>query len=1387
MRSIGQLSALIFISLFFSHSLFGQAPQHFHYQTLVKDALGNVVHDQEIGTKMTIYQDQVKVYEEVHESQLVQFGQLALQVGKGTPIIGMFNTIDWGKGIYTLQIDIDLDGGFDYTISQTRALNSMPYALHTNRTEGVNAKTEVERDAIQNPVAGQVVFCKNCGEFGQFQVFNGTSWTDALGQAAAGPILIDQLRIKLTDIFELNKPIPEGTLPLETEISPANASDKTATWSSSDETIATVDQNGLVTPISEGLVTISATANDNGGAASSIQFNFESERPSDDPPTDLHILGDSIFVLEDQRQFFALLHPFEEVDSMATWQSLNEQIASIDESGVVQALDTGRVSLVATASDFPALSDTLDIHIYAATRDIIFPVITVEGYDGFHPIELQRGINAILPTATAEDDVDGIVPVGMRLDESFNPAPFDSVNLTSYRLIFTTSDSSGNVVFDSVLVNVVDTLAPSIALSNDFNNGDTIYMDNTQTITIPPATAIDDNRDPVQVNIDSGSFDPTIAGLYKVFYRATDPNGNTRIDSLFILNEDKTAPQLTISDGLQDGDTIQVPQGLFYNLPTVTAIDEDGTVLPVLSDAGGFDALTMGMYELQYQAKDSSGNETNSRLIAYVKDNTAPVIENKIALSLVSASFQVGEEEVIAKVEASDNVGIASYEVFDLTTIGIYLAEDWGGTLSVNDNGEITAGNPDGGAFEADFYFRIIVTDSIGLKDSMDMRFVYSLGEIRDIRVKQYEEEDWAQLGQPYGPPNSYTYKLKEESNIGDTVLFVTAEGNAATTFEGVEFSQSSPGAGANDFELVNDGDTYYLRLVNTLDNEIQAAYDLNLEVVTRNVIDPSLVQRLPLPVHVDVASARELSPGLNDTYPISDYGVEISVDEILNPIGSGFTTNSTACPLQSASSILGDLADDLDQLITALPIIPEDTDLAKAKRLLQQLPAYFWLRKEGQNTRINMKIPVKGKTLRFEYVTDVERGGCYWGAMLDKLKPSNIHSRLSALDGNTVAGVVVNTLSITDKDFQCIQLPCLEVDPGAHVVATGKPTKEIGDNAAKAILSPTVFAVVTPLSAGFDDPELTVTLGLKADFKTEFNQEMVRRLDLASAATQTAIDLGRKGVAEAEKRLSDATRKLGFDLKELDKIDRQIARFTGPVSFLQSRLGSLGSSATQIAGDIASTLLANEICTPGICVVPCLTPGTCSRDCGFFTCHYPCLRSCGCEVRAPEICVPNPAAELLASVVIGRSLLNQVQTRIANATSALNRAQQRLAQASSPRAALEAVVASATDAVNQATNELNIANQSLSDVIANSGLLADVANYVLDNTVNKTVATSKAILVTTLASANNGTFSGELTVAMRILTAPELEVTFPQFSLNGNDIEQSLQSAVNIILDQID
>lgn len=86
----------------------------------------------------------------------------------------------------------------------------------------------------------------------------------------------------MVESITLNKTSTETTVGGEetlsvTNVLPSNATDKTVTWSSSNNNIATVDQNGKVKAVAYGTVKITATANDGSGVKAECEVTVGAE------------------------------------------------------------------------------------------------------------------------------------------------------------------------------------------------------------------------------------------------------------------------------------------------------------------------------------------------------------------------------------------------------------------------------------------------------------------------------------------------------------------------------------------------------------------------------------------------------------------------------------------------------------------------------------------------------------------------------------------------------------------------------------------------------------------------------------------------------------------------------------------------------------------------------------------------------------------------------------------------------------------------------------------------------------------------------------------------------------------------------------------------------
>lgn len=74
-----------------------------------------------------------------------------------------------------------------------------------------------------------------------------------------------------------------------TSVLPEDAADKTYTWSSANEEIATVDENGKVTAVAAGTVKITATAKDGSGVKAECDVTVKTA--ASDGYVDLGVVG----------------------------------------------------------------------------------------------------------------------------------------------------------------------------------------------------------------------------------------------------------------------------------------------------------------------------------------------------------------------------------------------------------------------------------------------------------------------------------------------------------------------------------------------------------------------------------------------------------------------------------------------------------------------------------------------------------------------------------------------------------------------------------------------------------------------------------------------------------------------------------------------------------------------------------------------------------------------------------------------------------------------------------------------------------------------------------------------------------------------------------------
>ena len=134
---------------------------------------------------------------------------------------------------------------------------------------------------------------------------------------------------------------------LQATVAPENAANKSVTWSSSNESVATVEQNGKISAVGVGEATITAKAGDK-TATCKVTVTAAAVAVTSvalDNTTLALTVGDAAV------QLTATVAPDNATDKTVTWSSDKTSVATVDATGKVTAVAAGTATITATAGD----------------------------------------------------------------------------------------------------------------------------------------------------------------------------------------------------------------------------------------------------------------------------------------------------------------------------------------------------------------------------------------------------------------------------------------------------------------------------------------------------------------------------------------------------------------------------------------------------------------------------------------------------------------------------------------------------------------------------------------------------------------------------------------------------------------------------------------------------------------------------------------------------------------------------------------------------------------------------------------------------------------------------------------------------------------------------
>jgi len=434
------------------------------------------------------------------------------------------------------------------------------------------------------------------------------------------------------------------SLTLTATVQPTDAYDKTLTWSSSDPSVATVE-NGVVTAVKEGQAEITVTSVSNPEVSAVCGITVI---PTPVSAIELNTTEVTLEVGQ-QAEMTATVSPATATDKGITWRSADEQIASVTETGIVTAVSLGTTTIFAEATDGSNVSAGCTVKVVPTIATGI--TITPPAETSFKVGESIELTATVMPENATDKSV-----VWSVSDEAV--ATVDSKGVVTAKSIgeVTVKATNSAGMSDEINLSVIPTLAESLSISPtsaSLKVGESLNLN----ATVSPSTTTNKtiswvSSNPEVATVDSEGHVKALS-IGETTITATTADGSgvnagcritvvpTPVESIKIVYDGPTV--------LKIGQTAQLATEIYPE----TATDKSVTWT---SQTGGMTVDGNGFVTAVAEIKDNwISAETGNGKIDYIYFDVVPNLVEEIELSAESNGIKVGETTRINAVVHPEN------------------------------------------------------------------------------------------------------------------------------------------------------------------------------------------------------------------------------------------------------------------------------------------------------------------------------------------------------------------------------------------------------------------------------------------------------------------------------------------------------------------------------------------------------------------------------------------------------------------------------------------------------------------------------------------------------------------------------------------------------------
>ena len=246
---------------------------------------------------------------------------------------------------------------------------------------------------------------------------DGTNLSSTCEVTVSLPVLATGISLNQTT---LSFSAANQTATLIATVMPSNATNKEVTWASSNTSVATVSNAGVVTSKGNGTATITATTTDGTNLSATCEVTVL--LPVLATGISLNRTSLSFFRPNETETLVATIEPSNAANKNVTWTSSNTSVATVSSTGVVTPIFNGTAIITATTTDGTNLSATCNVFVLIGYDITISDVGYATFFDSQYDWILSGGLSARVVTGVsnnkliyetiADGNTSGIVPKG---------------------------------------------------------------------------------------------------------------------------------------------------------------------------------------------------------------------------------------------------------------------------------------------------------------------------------------------------------------------------------------------------------------------------------------------------------------------------------------------------------------------------------------------------------------------------------------------------------------------------------------------------------------------------------------------------------------------------------------------------------------------------------------------------------------------------------------------------------------------------------------------------------------------------------------------------------------------------------------------------------------